>query len=195
MLPLLLFIGAACVAMVALSRRHFNRRVPPFRLDSVEKNGLQVRRYQKMAVAEVRVSGAPSAALRSGSQLLCKYFRDERIARFALPLLAEKVDAADAIWTMSAILPMELGAAPAPRNKAIQLKELPPHRAIARYLHGPITPDEMIARHKTDMLPQVNDLCSRLGCNKLSTVVTMHRFPLWMPSLFRVSDLLVRVSD
>ena len=96
---------------------------------------------------------------------------------------------------MSAILPMELVAAPAPRNKAIQLKELPPHRAVARYLHGSVTPDEMIARHKTDMLPQVNGLCSRLGCNKQSTVVIMHRFPLWMPSLFRVSDLLVRVSD
>ena len=90
---------------------------------------------------------------------------------------------------------MDLGSAPAPRNKAIQLKELPPHRAVARYMHGSIAPDEMIARHKTDLLPLVNDICSRLGCNKLSTVVIMHRFPVWMPNLFRVSDLIVRISD
>jgi hypothetical protein len=35
------------------------------------------------------------------------------------------------------ILPMDLATAPSPKNKAIQLKELPSHRAIARYLHGP----------------------------------------------------------
>ena len=32
---------------------------------------------------------------------------------------------------------MDLATAPSPKNKAIQLKELPSHRAIARYLHGP----------------------------------------------------------
>ena len=98
MLYILLLLAAACIATVHLCRQHFNRRVPPFRLDSMQQNGLQVRRYPKQAVAEVRVSGTPSMALKSGSQLLSKYFRDEHIARFALPLLAEKVDAADSIW-------------------------------------------------------------------------------------------------
>ena len=28
-----------------------------------------------------------------------------------------------------------------------------------------------------------------------ATVIVMHRFPAWMPSLFRVSDLLVRISE
>ena len=27
------------------------------------------------------------------------------------------------------------------------------------------------------------------------TVIVMHRFPAWMPSLFRVSDLIVRISE
>ena len=36
---------------------------------------------------------------------------------------------------------------------------------------------------------------ARAGCTKLSTVVVMHRYPWWFPSLFRVSDLLVRVTD
>ena len=45
------------------------------------------------------------------------------------------------------------------------------------------------------MLPLVNDLCRRIGCTKLSTVVVMHRYPWWFPALFRVSDLMVRVTD
>ena len=45
------------------------------------------------------------------------------------------------------------------------------------------------------MLPLVNELCGELGCSKLSTVIVMHRFPGWMPSLFRVSDLMVRISE
>ena len=45
------------------------------------------------------------------------------------------------------------------------------------------------------MLPLVNELCGEMGCSKLSTVIVMHRFPGWMPGLFRVSDLIVRISE
>ena len=128
-------------------------------------------------------------------KLLNKYFREEQISRFALPLMAEKVDAADSIWTMSVVLPMSLDAAPAPRNKAIQLREQPPTRVIARLFHGSVSADDRLARQKAEILPLVNDLCKRLGCTKLSTVVVMHRYPWWFPSLFRVSDLMVRITD
>ena len=60
--------------------------------------------------------------------------------------------------TVSAVLPMALEAAPAPRNKAILLKELPAHRAVGRYLFGQVTPDDVLARHKTELLPLVNDV-------------------------------------
>ena len=169
-------------------------QVPPCRID--EQHGpLQVRRYPRLALAEVRVSGSTSLALRTGTLLLNRYFRDEHISRFALPLLAEKVDAADSIWTMSVVLPMGIDEAPAPRNKAIQLREQPPTRVIARHFHGSVSVDERLAQQKAEMLPLVNDLCRRLGCTKLSTVVVMHRYPWWFPSLFRVSDLMVRVTD
>eukprot|EP00322_Chrysochromulina_rotalis_P026090 CAMPEP_0115850284 /NCGR_PEP_ID=MMETSP0287-20121206/11884_1 /TAXON_ID=412157 /ORGANISM="Chrysochromulina rotalis, Strain UIO044" /LENGTH=151 /DNA_ID=CAMNT_0003304275 /DNA_START=222 /DNA_END=677 /DNA_ORIENTATION=+ len=148
-----------------------------------------------MVVAEVRVSGNTQQALSTGSKLLNKYFREEQLSRFALPLFAEKVDAADAIWNMSALLPMELAAAPMPRNKAIQLKEIPPQRVFARYFHGSVAEDDRLAKQKAEMLPLVNDLCRRLGCNKQSTVIVMHRYPWWFPALFRVSDLMVRVTD
>ena len=194
MLYFLLFVAALCIGFVWHTRRHFSGLLPPCRID--QRVGLlQVRRYPKLAVAEVRVTGSASVALRLGTQLLNRYFREERIARFALPLLAEKVDAADAIWTMSAVLPMPLEAAPSPRNNAVQLKELAPHRAFARLHHGPTTPDDMLARQKAELLPLVNNLCRDLGCNKLSTVIVMHRYPWWMPALFRVSDLMVRVTD
>lgn len=42
------------------------------------------------------------------------------------------------------VLPMDLATAPSPKNKAIQLKELPSHRAIARYLHGPAGPLKVV---------------------------------------------------
>ena len=194
MLHLLLFVAALVVGFVCQTRRHFSKLLPPCRVEGMFGK-LQVRQYPKIAVAEVRVSGNAELALRTGTNLLDKYFREERIARFALPLLAEKVDAADAIWTMSVVLPMELAAAPAPRNKAIQLKEQPPQRVFAKLFHGSVAEDDRVARQKADMLPLVNDLCRRLGCTKLSTVIVMHRYPWWFPSLFRVSDLMVRVTD
>lgn len=157
---------------------------------------------------------------------------------------------------------MDLATAPSPKNKAIQLKELPSHRAIARYLHGPpqhgplivagvaggaaahlplagllglrfprphsgcardappsryraqweaaaaqgrepaeprpdvavcafggpfstdlltcrpVSPDEMLARQKSEMLPLVNELCGELGSSKLSTAAGSER-PRW----------------
>ncbi|KAL1521631.1 hypothetical protein AB1Y20_021289 [Prymnesium parvum] len=194
MLYFLLFIAALAVGFVWYVRRHFTALAPPFRVDERHGN-FTVRRYPKMVVAEVRVTGSAGLALRTATALLDRYFREEHIARFALPLLAEKVDSADPIWAMAAVLPMELEAAPAPRNKSIQLKEIPPHRAIARLLHGAVSPDEHLARVKAEMIPSVNDICRQLDCHKRSTVVTMHRFPWWMPSLFRVSDLIVRVTD
>ena len=194
MLYLLLLVAALLTALNYSIRRHFNRLLPAFRLDS-HHGPLQLRRYPKLAVAEVRVTGSTSVALRSGQQILDKYFREEGISRFALPIMAEKIDSADSIWSMAAVLPMDINVAPAPKNKAVQLKELPAHRVIARYLHGPVSPDEMLARQKSEMLPLVNDLCAELGSSKLSTVIVMHRFPSWMPSLFRVSDLLVRISE
>ena len=78
---------------------------------------------------------------------------------------------------------------------ASQLKECPPQRVFARYYHGSVAEDERLARQKAEMLPLVNDLCSRLSCSKLSTVIVMHRYPWWLPSLFRISDLMVRVTD
>ena len=129
MLYLLLLIGGLIVGFICHARRHFTKLVPPCRVD--EQHGpLQMRRYPKLTVAEVRVSGSTALALRTGTHLLNKYFRDEQIARFALPLLAEKVDAADSIWTMSVVLPMPLEQAPAPKNKAIQLREQPPMRVF-----------------------------------------------------------------
>ena len=50
-----------------------------------------------------------------------------------------------------------------------QLKEIPAHRAIARLLHGPVAPDEHLARVKAEMLPSVNDICRQLECHKRST--------------------------
>ena len=105
-----------------------------------------------------------------------------------------------------------------------QIKDQPPQRIFARYFHGSVAADDRLAKHKADMLPLVNDLCRQLGalrskrradpaslllhafrcppsrplcpgCTKLSTVIIMHRYPWWMPSLFRISDLMVRVTD
>lgn len=128
MLYFLLFLAAMGVGFIWHVRRHFTQITPKFRVDE-RHGGLTVRRYPKMVVAEVRVSGSASLALRTASAQLDRYYREEKIARFALPLLAEKVDAADPIWAMSAVLPMELEAAPAPRNKSIQvgLAHLRPH--------------------------------------------------------------------
>ena len=194
MLYLLLFLAAVLVSFIGMTRRHFSQIVPPYRVE--QRCGiLQVRRYPKVAVAEIRVSGSASASMRQATAALNRYFRENRIARFAMPLLAEKVDAADSIWAVSAVLPMPLAAAPAPRNTSLQLKELPPHRVFARLHHGPTAPDDMLARTQAEMLPLVNNACRDLGCTKLSTVVVMHRFPWWMPDLFRVSDLMVRITD
>ena len=194
MLHILLLLSGLIVGFICHARRHFGRLVPPCRID--EQHGkLQVRRYPTLAIAEVRVSGTAALALHTGTQLLNKYFRDEQISRFALPLLAEKVDAADSIWMMSVVLPMPLNAAPAPRNKAIQLREQPPTRVIASLFHGSVSADDRLARQKAELLPQVNDVCRQIGCTKTSTVIVMHRYPWWFPSLFRVSDLMVRVTD
>lgn len=120
MLYLLLFLAAVAIGFIWHLRRHFSSLTPPFREDERHGN-FTVRRYQRIAVAEVRVTGSASLALRTASALLDRYFREERIARYALPLMAEKVDSADPIWVMSAVLPMELENAPAPRNKSIQV--------------------------------------------------------------------------
>ena len=99
MLYFLLFLSALLIALNYSIRRHFNRLLPDFRIISVH-GPLQLRRYPKLTVAEVRVTGGTSLALRSGRQILDKYFRDEGISRFALPILAEKIDSADSIWSM-----------------------------------------------------------------------------------------------
>ena len=164
--------------------------VPPFRVEEVSGK-LQVRRYPTLPTAEVRVSGTSALALQSGTKLLNRYFREERIARFALPLLAEKVDAADAVWTMRAILPMPLADAPAPRNRAIQLREVPPQRVFAQRYHGSVSADEHLAQQKAELLPSVNDLCRRLGCTKLSTVRAVALSP---SLLFRSSMMLSSAS-
>ena len=131
MLFALLLIAAVAIGFVCHARRHFSRLVPAHRVD--EQHGrLQIRRYPSLPLAEVRVSGNSVLALKTGTQLLNRYFREEQIARFALPLLAEKVDAADSIWTMAVVLPMSVADAPKPRNKAIQLREQPPQRVIAQ---------------------------------------------------------------
>merc|ERR1719324_56765 len=101
---MLLFVSALLIGLLFSIRRHFNRLLPTFRIDS-HHAPLQLRRYPKLAVAEVRLTGSTSLALRSGRQLLDKYFRDENISRFALPIIAEKLDSADSIWAIAAILP------------------------------------------------------------------------------------------
>ena len=86
MLFVLLIAASVCIGFICHARRHFGRLVPPCRIDA-QHGVLQVRRYPKLALAEVRVSGSAALALRTGSQLLNRYFREEQIARFALPLV------------------------------------------------------------------------------------------------------------
>ena len=63
MLYFLLFVAGLAIGFIYATRRHFNSLTPAYRLE--EQHGpLQVRRYAKMAVAEVRVSGGTSLALR-----------------------------------------------------------------------------------------------------------------------------------
>ena len=193
MLYLLLLVATAIIGFICQARRHFGRQIPAYRVDEVIGK-LQVRRYPTLPVAEIRVSGSSAiVALHAGTKLLNRYFREHQISRFALPLFAEKVDAADAVWTMSAVLPMPLSAAPALPNKAIQPREVPPQRVFARRYHGSVSADERLTQHKGNCCP-VNDACRRLGCTKLSTVVVMHIYPIWFPP-FRISDLMVRVTD
>ena len=52
---------------------------------------------------------------------------------------------------------------------------------FARHFHGSVADDDRLARQKAEMLPLVNDLCRRLECTKLSTVVVMHRYGLVVP--------------
>ena len=197
-LPLLMALGIAAVIAAYAMRKHFNSLIPPFRLDE-RHNALQVRRYPKLAVAEVRAQGTASVALSKGGAMLDRYFREGSIARFAMPLIAEKMENSPDTWTISALLPdgvtMEAAPAPISDSDRIQLKEIAAHRAVCRHLHGPVQPDEHLARCKSDMLVMVNDLCRVLGCTKLSTVTVMHRYPWWMPPWLRVSDLMVRVTD
>ena len=42
--------------------------------------------------------------------------------------------------------------------------------SIYTYIYRPVSPDEMLARQKSEMLPLVNELCGELGSSKLSTV-------------------------
>ena len=166
MLYILLLFAATLIGFICHARRHFGKLVPPCRIDETH-GSLQVRSYPTLALAEVRVSGTATVALRTGMNLLNRYFREEQIARFALPLLAEKVDAADAIWQMAVVLPMPLHDAPVPRNKAIQLREQPPMRVFARKYHGSVQADERLAQQKAEMLPLVNDLCRHLRAHEV----------------------------
>ena len=101
MLYFLLFVAGLAIGFIYATRRHFNSLTPAYRLE--EQHGpLQVRRYAKMAVAEVRVSGGTSLALRSGTFQLDKYFRDEQIARFALPVMCEGLSGRH-MWVPSSI--------------------------------------------------------------------------------------------
>jgi len=192
----LLALTAAVLAAVLLVRRHYSSLLPAFRVDG--RHGvLEVRRYAKMIVAEVRVTGAAADAFRLGSQQLQRYLREAHIRRFAVPLLVEKADAADSAWTLAVVLPHQLSleAAPAPKNRQIVLRELPPHRAVVRCLRSSALGEGRVARSKAETLSLVNDVCRTLQCTKLSTVVTLHRFPGWVPAPLRERELLVRVTD
>lgn len=72
-----------------------------------------------------------------------------------------------------------------------QIKEQPAQRVLARFFHGSVSDDDRLARQKADMLPLVNDLCRRLGCTKVSTVVVMHRSHACLPHAPLSIDLIL----
>ena len=71
MLYFLLLVSALLIALNYSIRRHFNRLLPEFRIDS-HHGPLQLRRYPKLAVAEVRGGrslGSESVAVANSADL------------------------------------------------------------------------------------------------------------------------------
>ena len=54
---------------------------------------------------------------------------------------------------------------------------------VPHLLDRPVSPDEMLARQKSEMLPLVNELCGELGSSKLSTRSRVKVPPLAVPEV------------
>lgn len=169
----------------------------------------EVRDYPGLVIAEVEVGGDRRAASNEGFRLLAGYIfggnAGKRGIAMTAPVTQSQVQGSkiamtapvtlageEGGWTVQFTMPSEYAIAdlPAPNDKRVQLKSLPPTRMAVLRFSG-LTGDERVAR-------QTERLEALLRHHKLRPTgkPSLARYdPPWTPWFMRRNELMLPVSD
>ncbi len=190
----LVLLGAVGVLALALRRRIFPHVEEPRYEVARSVDGLEVRDYPAVVVAETEVEGAYRESISSGFRRLAGYIfggntPKQKIAMTA-PVGATPHEAER--WTISFVMPASrpLERLPRPLDERVHLRRLGPrHVAVLRF------GGRASARSLRDRQAELGRRLSQAGLRATGEPQLAQYDPPWIPGLLRRNELIVPVGD
>jgi effector-binding domain-containing protein len=163
----IILIALAILLVLAASWGWFMSRVEQAKYTVVESfDNIEIRKYEKMIVAEAKTSGTREAAINQGFRIIADYIFGNNIAAKKIDMTApvtqqsEKVamtapvmqQAAKDKWIVHFVMPAEhtLKTLPKPVNSDVKIKEVPEKTFVVIRFSGRST-DENLGKNLNDL--------------------------------------------
>lgn len=170
------------------------------------QNGIEIRDYPQLIVAEVEVPGERKQAINTGFRMIADYIFGNNSPRQKVEMTApvtqqagEKIamtapvsqQASGSIWRVRFIMPSKytLETLPAPNNPSVKLIEVPAERIAAIRFSG-LAGDDSISRHRKLLLAHI----TRQGLTVHGEPTLAFYNPPWTLPFLRRNEIQAKVS-
>jgi effector-binding domain-containing protein len=199
-------ISIILIACVMIGPIMSNVEQPNYQVITSEQ-GIDIRQYMPMIIAEVEMRGEREEAIGEGFRMLADYIFGNNTAQQGIAMTApvqqqnsEKIamtapvqqQAQNGVWTISFVMPSEysIDTLPKPNNEIVTIKEVLPKRYAVIQFSG-LNSNENIARQEKQLLQYIEN-------NKIKTVgPAKYAFynPPWTLPFMRRNEIMLELED
>jgi effector-binding domain-containing protein len=199
-------ISIILIACVMIGPIMSNVEQPNYQVITSEQ-GIDIRQYMPMIIAEVEMRGEREEAIGEGFRMLADYIFGNNTAQQGIAMTApvqqqnsEKIamtapvqqQAQNGVWTISFVMPSgySIDILPKPNNEIVTIKEVLPKRYAVIQFSG-LNSNENIARQEKQLLQYIEN-------NKIKTVgPAKYAFynPPWTLPFMRRNEIMLELED
>lgn len=188
-ITIILFI-ALFIVFILWQLYAYNAPQPKYRLIKSD-NGIEIREYPELIVAEVKVSGERYASINQGFRLLAGFIfgKNKRKQSIAMTAPVRQEKSKDG-WIIRFIMPAEfsMSSLPAPDNQAISFSQMKSKKYIVIRFSG-FNSDKNIQSHTKTLLDYIN----KNHINTVGEPIMAFYNPPWILPFLRRNEIMIEM--
>ena len=153
---ILVFMGMIFIAGLMIGPVMSDVETPSYRIVQTQKD-IEIRHYEPMIVANVKVTGDRENTLRKGFQLLADYiFGNNTVVQEISMTAPVQQQAMDTLWEVSFVMPSDYNMVtlPRPNNDSVVIEEIPSEKFVVIIFSG-ASSNENVEKYERKLMSYV----------------------------------------